>query len=152
MCPFNFFIMADIISTKNITLSGARKIVAAATAYAAELGVGGAIAVVDSSGQLVLLERIDGTMSAASALAFGKAATAVAFKRPTKKLEDLIQSKRIVMLGLQGTIENPYVPLMGAYPIFDGQLVIGAVGVAGAETGENDEVIARHAAATPLSQ
>jgi glc operon protein GlcG len=142
--------MADTVSVKNITLSGARKIVATATKEAEELGVGGAIAVVDTTGQLVLLERLDGTMSAASALAFGKATTAVAFKRPTKKLEDLIQSKRIAMLGLQGTIENTYVPLMGAYPIMDGQTIIGAVGIAGAETGENDEIIARAAAATPL--
>jgi len=142
--------MGDTVTLKSLTLSAAKKIAKQAVLKAQELGVPGAIAVVDVTGCLIYLEKLDGTMPGASNLAIGKANTAIAFQRETIKLEDLIQQKRIVMLGLNSVIDGPYVPLMGAYPIvFEGQ-IIGAVGVAGALNGENDEVIAKHAANTPL--
>ena len=134
------------LNTKYIlSLELAKKIAERATQKANELQVGGAIAVVDDSGNLVYLEKMDGTMPAASNIAIGKAATSAAFKRPTILLETLIHEKRQVMLCLNGITDTPYVPLMGAHPIyFDGQ-IIGAVSVAGAETGENDEIIAKYA-------
>ncbi len=49
------------------------------------------------------------------------------------------------MLGLNGITNTSYVPLMGAYPIYCYGQIIGAVSVAGAETGENDEIIAKYA-------
>lgn len=142
--------MSDIKTRKVLTLQAAKKIAAAAAEKAAELQVGGAIAVVDSSGDLIYLERLEGTMPAAANIAIGKAATAAAFRRPTKKLEDLIQTQRLSMLDLSGITSTPYVPLMGAYPIVVDEEIIGAVSVAGAQTGENDEIISQYAAAVSL--
>ena len=127
-----------------LSLDLAKEIVERAVNKAQELQVGGAIAVVDDSGNLIFFQKLDGTMPAASNIAIGKAATSAVFKRPTILLEKLIHEKRQVMLGLNGITNTPYVPLMGAYPICcDGQ-IIGAVSVAGAETGENDEIIAKY--------
>ena len=137
--------MSKLISRKVLDLETAKRIAARAAGKARELKVGGAVAVVDDSGNLIYLERLDGTMPAASTIAIGKAATAAAFRRPTKMLEDLIQNQRTAMLDLSGITNTPYVPLMGAYPLYYENQVIGAVSVAGAETGENDEIIALYA-------
>ena len=142
--------MGDTVTLKSLTLNAAKSIASRAVIKAQELGVPAAIAVVDVTGSLIYLEKLDGTMPGASTLAIGKAKTAIAFQRETIKLEDLIQQKRIAMVGLNSVIDGWYVPLMGAYPIvFEGQ-IIGAVAVAGALNGENDEIIAKHSACTPL--
>jgi len=58
---------AQVISTKNISLDAAKKIVAQAVQFAKDnKAPGGAIAVVDAGGSLVYLERLDNTFSAAS--------------------------------------------------------------------------------------
>jgi uncharacterized protein GlcG (DUF336 family) len=144
--------MSDILNFKTLTLNAAKKIAAVAVLKAQELGVPGAIAIVDAFGSLIYLEKLDGTMPGASNLAIGKAQTAIAFQRETIKLESLIQQQRMVMIGLNAATDGMYVPLMGAYPILiDGQMV-GAVGIAGALIGENDEIIAKHTALIVLNQ
>jgi len=132
----------DFRNKKVLTLTAAKKIAATAALKAAELNVGGAIAVVDDSGSLIYLERLENTMPAVAQIAIGKASTAAAFQRPTIKIENLIQEQRLSMLVLGGITHTPYVPLMGAYPIVIGNEIVGAVAVAGAKTGENDEIIA----------
>ena len=141
----------DFRNKKVLTLTAAKKIAATAALKAAELNVGGAIAVVDDSGSLIYLERLENTMPAAAQIAIGKAATAAAFQRPTIKIENLIQEQRLSMLVLGGITHTPYVPLMGAYPIVIGNEIVGAVAVAGAKTGENDEIIALAASKTSLT-
>lgn len=143
--------MTLIRSKKVLTLKAAKMIAAIAAGKAVELKVSGAIAVVDDSGSLVYLERLEGTMPAAANIAIGKAATAAIFKRPTRLLEELIHSKRPAMLSLSQIPDTPYVPLMGGYPIIVDGEIVGAVAVAGAETGENDELIAK-AASESLSK
>ena len=53
---------------------------------------GGVIAVVDDGGNLMALERLDGTFSAGANISIGKAKTAVMFKKPTRFFEELINS------------------------------------------------------------
>ena len=143
--------MDSLITKKTLSLKAAKLIIETAKAKAAELGVGGAIAVVDEAGSLICLEKLDGTMPAAAQIAIGKAATAAVFRRPTINIENLIQQQRLAMLTLGGITDTNYVPLMGAYPIeFDGE-VVGAVSVAGAKTGENDEIIALAASQTYMT-
>jgi glc operon protein GlcG len=115
----NITIMTSFISKKVLGLVHAKAIAERAREKAFELEVGGVIAVVDDSGNLIYLEKLDGTMPAAANIAIGKAATCAAFRRPTRKLEELIQNKRIAMLDLSGITNTPYVPLMGAYPIYN---------------------------------
>src|SRR5690349_13139406 len=58
---------AQVITAKNISLDAAKKVVAAAVEYAkANNAPGGAIAVVDAGGNLVYLERLDGTFAASA--------------------------------------------------------------------------------------
>lgn len=108
-------------------------------------GVPGAVAIVDSGGHLIALERLDGTMYAASAIAMGKAATAVAFQRPTKDLEDTILNGRSPMLMLDSATPQPYVPLKGGYPIVVEGQVLGGIAIAGTMDADLDETIALEA-------
>lgn len=116
---------------------------------------GGAIAIVDDGGHVVLLERLDGTFPAAGAISIGKARTAALFRKPTRDFEELVNNGRTTMVALPDV--TPFTPLRGGVPlIVDGQAV-GAIGVSGAASAQQDDEIAqaavdafakRHAAVT----
>ncbi len=126
------------IEKKGLTLEGAKKVIAAAVAEAKSKNApGGAIAVVDEGGNLIAVERLDNTFAAGANISIGKARTAVLFKRPTKFFEDVINNGRTAMAAL-----NDFTPLQGGIPIMvDGQ-IIGAVGVSGAASAQQDEELA----------
>jgi glc operon protein GlcG len=136
--------MDKLISKKTLSLQVAKKLIEFAN-KAHELQVGGAIAVVDDGGHLICLERIDGTMAAAANIAIGKAATAAVFNRPGDVLENAVTNDRPVMALLNSVSPFPYVPLKGSYPIEIDNQMVGAVAVAGAKNGENDEKIVLYA-------
>src|SRR3954462_13220252 len=126
---------------KTLTLQGAEQVIAAAKNEVTKLHApGGVIAVVDDGGNLMALERLDGTFSAGANISIGKAKTAVMFKKPTRFFEELINSNgkgRTVMTALEN-----FTPLIGGIPIvIDGQIV-GGVGVSGAATADQDEKLA----------
>jgi uncharacterized protein GlcG (DUF336 family) len=129
---------AQVAEKKSLTLEGARMVIAGAKQYAsASKAPGGVIAVVDDGGNLVALERIDGTFSAGANISIGKAKTAVMFKRPTKFFEEIIKNGRTAMVTLPD-----FTPLQGGVPIMvDGQIV-GGVGVSGAASPAQDEELA----------
>ncbi|HWS87605.1 MAG TPA: heme-binding protein [Pyrinomonadaceae bacterium] len=134
---------AQVSSKKVLNLEGARKVIAAAEAEAKRLNApGGVIAVVDDGGNLVALERLDGTFTAGANISVGKAKTAVMFKRPTKFFEDVIKNGRTAMVALPD-----FTPLQGGVPIeYEGQ-IIGGVGVSGAASAQQDEELALAGAA-----
>jgi glc operon protein GlcG len=129
---------AQVAARKALTLDGARTVIAAAAAEAKKLNApGGVIAVVDDGGNLMALERLDGTFAAGANISIGKARTAVLFKKPTKVFEDIIKNGRTSMVAL-----NDFTPLQGGIPItLDGE-VIGGVGVSGAASAQQDEELA----------
>jgi glc operon protein GlcG len=132
---------AQTADKKTLTLKGAEAVITAAKAEAQKLQApGGVIAVVDDGGNLMALERLDGTFSAGANISIGKAHTAVMFKKPTRFFEELINSNgkgRTVMTALEN-----FTPLIGGIPIVvDGQIV-GGVGVSGAATADQDEKLA----------
>jgi glc operon protein GlcG len=132
---------AQTVEKKTLTLKGAENVITAAKAEAQKLQApGGVIAVVDDGGNLMALERIDGTFSAGANISIGKARTAVMFKKPTRFFEELINSSgkgRTVMTALEN-----FTPLIGGIPIMmDGQIV-GGVGVSGAASADQDEKLA----------
>jgi glc operon protein GlcG len=129
---------AQIVSKKSLTLDGARKVIASAIAEAKKLNApGGVIAVVDEGGNLMALERLDGTFAAGANISIGKARTAVIFKRPTKAFEDIIRNGRTPMVAL-----NDFTPLQGGVPILVDGEVVGGVGVSGAASAQQDEELA----------
>jgi len=144
--------MQKLIQKHTLTLEAAKSLIAFAILKAKELGVGGAIAVVDDGGHLICLERIDGTMVAAANIAIGKAATAIGFKRPGAVLEQTVASQRPAMQTLNSATPAPFVPLKGSYPIELNGEIVGAIAVAGAMNGENDEAIALYAIEKLLNQ
>src|SRR5215469_1718903 len=135
------FAGSQVTEKKTLTLQGAERVIAAAKTEAQRLQApGGVVAVVDDGGNLMALERLDGTFSAGANISIGKARTAVMFKKPTRFFEDLINSNgkgRTVMTALEN-----FTPLIGGIPItVDGQIV-GGVGVSGAATADQDEQLA----------
>ena len=127
----------QVMQKKTLNLEGARQVIAAAQAEAKKNNATGVVAVVDDGGNLVALERLDGTFAAGANISIGKARTAVLFKKPTKFFEDVIKNGRTAMV----TVEN-FTPLQGGIPIFvDGQ-VVGGVGVSGASSAQQDEELA----------
>jgi glc operon protein GlcG len=132
---------AQVTDQKSLSLDGARTVADAAAAEARKHNAGGAIAVVDAGGHLVYLARLDNTFPAASTVATEKARTAATFRRPTRDFENAIKSGRTSLLGV-----SVMTPLQGGVPItVDGQ-VVGAVGVSGASSAQEDDDIATVAA------
>lgn len=137
---------AGIVEKKTLTLDGAQRAIAAAVAQAHKNHAGGVIAVVDDGGNLMALERVDGTFAAGANISIGKARTAALFQKPTRVFEEIIGKGRTAMVAL-----NDFTPLQGGVPItIDGQLV-GAVGVSGAASAQQDEELAMTAASAVAS-
>lgn len=128
---------AQVLAANNISLEAAKKVVAEAVAYAkANNAPGGAIAVVDAGGNLVYLERLDNTFAAAAEVATKKANTAALFKAPSSKLENSINGGRQALITVGHTFLQGGIPI-----IYQGQ-VIGAVGVSGSASAQQDEDMA----------
>ena len=129
---------AQVIDKKGLTLDGAKKLIAAAVAEAKRVNApGGVIAVVDDGGNLMALERLDNTFAAGANISIGKARTSALFKKPTKVFEDIVNKGRTTMVAL-----NDFTPLQGGVPIEFQGMVIGAVGVSGAASAQQDEELA----------
>jgi glc operon protein GlcG len=129
---------AQVVEKKSLNLEGANKAIAAAIDYAKKNNApGGVIAVVDDGGNLMALERLDGTFAMGATISIGKARTAVLFKKPTRFFEELINKGRTAMTAVDG-----FTPLIGGIPIVvDGQ-VVGGIGVSGAASANQDEELA----------
>lgn len=129
---------AQVLEKKSLSLIDARLAIVAAQHEARRLSApGGVIAVVDDGGNLMALERLDNTFAAGANISIGKARTAALFKKPTKAFEDIVNKGRTTMVAL-----NDFTPLQGGVPItVDGQ-VVGAIGVSGAASAQQDEELA----------
>ncbi|MSV27263.1 MAG: heme-binding protein [Bryobacterales bacterium] len=133
---------AQLATKKAMTLAAAKQIAAAAEAEAAKNKWTMVIAVIDDGGNLVYLERMDGTQIGSVDVAIQKAQSAVKFKRPTKVFEEALKGGRQAILRLPGAL-----PVEGGVPIIvDGQ-VIGAIGVSGAQSTEDGQCAAAGIAA-----
>jgi glc operon protein GlcG len=136
---------AQTTSKQTLTLEGAKKAIAAAVADArAKNAPGGVIAVVDDGGNLMALERLDNTFAAGANISIGKARTSALFKRPTKFFEDIIKNGRTSMVALPDSL---FTPLQGGIPIEVDGKIVGAIGVSGAATAQQDEELAMAGAA-----
>ncbi len=136
---------AQLVEKKALSLDGAKKIAAAAEAKAKAEGARVVIAVMDESGNLLLLERLDDTQVASVNVGIDKARTAAIYRRPSKVFEDQVKNGRVSALALHGAVA-----LQGGVPITVDGKVIGAIGVSG-ETPQQDEDIAIAGAAVAAS-
>ena len=96
-----------------------------------------AIAILDSTGHIVMLHRLDNTQYGSIGVAEDKARSALDYRRPTKVFEDLVAQGGIGMrtLALRGAS-----PLVGGIPLIADNKVVGASGVSGATTVQDGQV------------
>jgi len=130
------------VEKRVLTLAGARIVAAAAETEARRLNTTGAVAVVDDGGNLLYLLRIDNTFPAGSYVAMDKARTAATFRMPTRNLEDAVKNGRTSLVAV-----SEMTPLAGGVPILVDGHIVGAVGVSGAANAQQDEELAKIAAA-----
>jgi glc operon protein GlcG len=132
---------AQTTAHQGLTLAGAKAVATAAVTQATRLKAGGAIAIVDEGGNLVYLERLDDTFPAAAVVAIEKARTAATFRKATRDFENAIAKGRTALVAV-----DVMTPLQGGVPIVVDGAVVGAVGVSGAMSAQQDDDIATVAA------
>jgi glc operon protein GlcG len=124
-------------SKKALSLEAARVAIAAAEAEAVRNNWRVVIAVVDEGGHTIALERLDGTQWSSVETAVEKARAAVAWKRPTRLLEESVNQGRTAFVS----ISQGMALLQGGVPIEVDGTVVGAVGVSGVKASD-DELVA----------
>jgi glc operon protein GlcG len=128
---------AQLATKKSLTLDAAKKIAEAAHAEAVANKWTMVIAIVDDGGNLVYLERADGTQIGSVDVAQEKAKSAVKFKRSTKVFEDAVAGGRNAILKLPGAL-----PVEGGVPLMIDGVVLGAIGVSGATSAQDGQCAA----------
>ena len=139
-----FPLHAQPITKTTLGLELAKKIAAKAEAAAADKKWTVVVALVDDGGNLVLLQRMDGTQLASIEVAMAKAKTALRFKRPTKVFEDAVAGGRNAILSLPDALL-----VEGGVPLTVNGAIIGAIGISGMTAAQDGEVAA--AALTALT-
>jgi glc operon protein GlcG len=136
---------ASDFSTREVpalTFEGARQAAETVAAIAAERGVAPMTAVVDAGGELIYLSRPDDAQVASVQVSTDKARTAAIYRRPSKDFEDQASGGRPSALHLARAV-----PLQGGMPILHDGEVIGAIGVSGASSADEDQELATIGAA-----
>jgi uncharacterized protein GlcG (DUF336 family) len=123
-----------------------RQLLDAALGKARELGVKVSIAVVDAHGDLIILERMQGAVSLSPKIAAGKASASAIFMRPTSEFEPRVAQNSAFWAGVSSMTSGAVLFGRGGVPMKRGGETVGAVGVSGG-TSEQDEVIAQAAIA-----
>ena len=120
-----------------ISLDQAKKAMAGAEAEARKNNWAVSIAIVDSGGNLVMMQRMDHTQFGSNDVAKQKAHTAVAFKRPTKVFQDLIAQggANLRLLKLEGASV-----LEGGMPIVVNGQIVGGIGVSGVTSQQDAQI------------
>jgi glc operon protein GlcG len=125
-----------------ISLARAQAVIGAAVAEAARRNWKMNVSVVDSGGNLVAFQRMDGAMLASIAIAEHKARAAATFRRPTKVFEDGINLMHLnYLLAFDGVIAS-----RGGIPLIERGAIIGAIGCSGGADSQ-DEIVSEAGAA-----
>lgn len=119
-----------------LSLNDAKYIISAAETEVAAKGMSAVVAVIDHSGTLVGLHRMDGVQVGSVCVAERKARTALQFKRPTSDFQKQLNEGRFEILSLSDVI----LPVEGGVPIVLDDEVLGAVGISGMLPSEDGRV------------
>ncbi len=123
-----------------LTLGAARAMIRAAEGIARELGVAMSVAVVDSGGQLVAFERMDGADLVTVRLATDKAWTALVNRMPTGDLPPLVQPGA-EFYGYDSIAGGRMVVFAGGLPLERDGVLVGGVGVSGGSVEEDRRAV-----------
>ncbi len=130
----------QLTSNHALTLSLAKKIAEAAEKEARANGWNVVIAIVDDGGNLLYLQRMDGTQIASIEVAMAKAVSSIRYRRPTKAFEDSLLGGRQAVLKLPGAM-----PVEGGLLLTGNGEIVGAIGVSGV-LADQDGIIAKSGA------
>jgi glc operon protein GlcG len=128
----------DIPYGMSIGLEQAKTVLAAAEAEAKKRNWKMNIAVVDTNGEPVLFERMEGAQIASGAISIGKARTAARFRRETRLFYNAYETGH----GYVSTLDQTLVASPGGFPLVEGGKLIGAIGCSGG-TGDQDAAICK---------
>src|SRR5687767_4158673 len=128
----------------SITADAAKMSAAPAIAEARKNNWTMAIAIVDTSGELVYFERMDDTQIGSVDVAIAKARSAARFKRPTKAFQDALAAggEGLRILALDGAV-----PVDGGLPLVSGGKIVGAIGLSGGTSAQDAQAAAAGVAA-----
>ena len=118
-----------------LTSADCHKMMAACIAEAQKNKWAVTIAIVDDSGAALLLERLDGAGAISATVAIGKAQTSALTKRPSKFFEDRVKERPGFV-----TFPTPGVMFQGGVPIVHQGECVGAIGVSGVQSHEDEQV------------
>jgi glc operon protein GlcG len=127
----------SVATVAALSYDEAREVAEAAGRVATERGVAPVAAVVDAGGDLVYLWRPDAAQVASVGVATDKARTAAIYRRPSKDFEEQASNGRASALHLARSV-----PLQGGIPLLRDGEVIGAIGVSGASSANEDQELA----------
>jgi uncharacterized protein GlcG (DUF336 family) len=133
---------AQLADTKVLTTDAVKSLLASAEATAKQNKWLVSIAVTDAAGDLLGFLKLDNASTGSVQIAQGKARTAARFGRPTKVYADRVLTDTLTFLSVDGLVA-----LQGGLPITVNGKVIGAVGVSGATSAQDEQVAATAIAA-----
>jgi len=117
-----------------LTLADVKKIAAGCEAEAIKNKWNVVIAILDDGGHPLCLQRMDGATPFNAQVALEKGRTAAVSRRSTKSWEDRVASGRVAMLNM------PVLPVQGGLPIVVEGECIGAVGISGVQSHEDEQI------------
>jgi uncharacterized protein GlcG (DUF336 family) len=117
-----------------LTADDVEKAMAACTAEAKKNNWKVSIAIVDDGGRMWQLHRLEGAGAVTADVAVGKARTAAMMGRPSKMMEDRVK-ERPAFVTFPGILA-----IQGGVPILSGGECVGAIGVSGVQSHEDEQV------------
>ena len=128
----------DIPYGQSIGLERAKQVMAAAEAEAKRRNWKMNVAVVDTNGELVQFERMEGAQIASGTISIGKARTAARFRRETRVFFNAFETGH----GYINTLDPTLIASPGGFPLVEGGKLIGAIGCSGG-TGDQDAAVCK---------
>jgi glc operon protein GlcG len=123
-----------------LTAEDAHKMMAACKAEAQKNKWNVSICIVDDAGTPLLFERLDGATPTTAEVSLGKARTSVALRRPSKFMEDRLKDRPAFVKFPAG------IPIQGAVPVMYQGECVGAIGVSGVQSHEDEQIASAGAA------
>ena len=129
----------------SITLNQANRVLRATLKKAADLNIKVTAAVVDDGGRLVALQRMDGAIWGSVYGSQGKAVTSAGFARPSGVMQE--RANQPTPAGIAAASGGAMIMGQGAVPLFRNGVLVGACGVGGGTSQEDEDCAAAGAAA-----
>ena len=133
----------------SLTLDEANQVVGAAITKAKQMNVKVSVAVIDVGGNLIAMNRMDGAPPSTAIVSQGKARSSATFGRTSGEVQQRVQSGSAPTTTVIAAAGGVFVPWQGAVPIWREDMLVGACGVSGAASDEDEECARAGVASVP---